>query len=140
MNARNRLKGASVMPPMVTPLTTPPVTSAKPVSEGRRNGSRRSTSKGSGQRFKMLNDFVDITMQQLTPRQAAVWLCLFRDSRNGTASAAQSYIALRCGLQRPTVSTTIGELEDLGLVVIIHRGGINRGLSRYRVCGIASTG
>lgn len=79
-------------------------------------------------------------MQQLTPRQVSVWLCLFRDSRNGTATAAQSYIATRCGLQRPTVSTTIGELEALGLVVIIHRGGINRGLSRYRVCAIVSTG
>ena len=49
-------------------------------------------------------------------------------------TAAQSYIATRCGLERPTVSTTIGELEALGLVVTIHRGGINRGLSQYRVC------
>jgi hypothetical protein len=91
-------------------------------------------------RFKLLNEFIDQTLQQLTPRQVAVWLCLFRDSRNGTATAAQSYIATRCGLQRPTVSTTIGELEALGLVVTIHRGGINRGLSRYRVCAVISTG
>ncbi len=136
MNARNRLSGTEVMPPMSTPQPTP----EKPETAHRTNGSRRSSPKGAGQRFKMLNDFVDITMQQLTPRQTAVWFCLFRDSRNGTASAAQSYIALRCGLQRPTVSTTIGELEALGLVVIIHRGGINRGLSRYGVCAISSTG
>ena len=140
MSDRNRLNGASVMPAMVTPQTPPPATSAKPVSEGRRNGSRRSTSKVSGQRFKMLNDFVDITMQQLTPRQTAVWLRLFRDSRNGTATSEQGYIALRCGLRRPTVSTTIRELEVLGLVVIIYRGGINRGFSRYRVCAVSSTG
>ena len=144
MNARNRLNGASVMPPMSTPQPTPQptpqVTPEKPVTPDRTNGSRRSKPKRSGQRFKMLNDFVDITMQQLSPRQAAVWLCLFRDSRNGTATAAQSYIAQRCGLKRPTVSTTVGELEALGLVVIVHRGGMNRGISRYRVCAISSTG
>lgn len=136
MNDRNRLNGTSVMPPMSTPQTVP----EKPTTQDRTNGRRRSTPKGSGQRFKILNQFVDETMQQLTPRQVAVWLCLFRDSRNGTATAAQAYIAQRCGLQRPTVSTTIGELEALGLVVTIHRGGLNRGLSRYRVSGIVSTG
>jgi DNA-binding MarR family transcriptional regulator len=88
----------------------------------------------------MLNEFVDCTLQQLKPRQAAVWLCLFRDSRNGIATAAQSYIAQRCGLKRPTVSTTISELEKLGLVTTIHRGGINRGLSRYRVSGLITGG
>ncbi len=125
------------MPPMTTPQTT----QEKPTTQSRSNGRKRSTPKrsGAGARFKLLNEFVDQTMQQLTPRQVTVWLCLFRDSRNGTATAAQSYIAQRCGLQRPMVSTTIGELEALGLVVTIHRGGINRGLSRYRVCGIIST-
>jgi hypothetical protein len=106
----------------------------------RSNTRRQSRPKGSAARFKLLNEFIDQTLQQLTPRQVAVWLCLFRDSRNGTATAAQSYIATRCGLQRPTVSTTIGELEALGLVVTIHQGGVNRGLSRYRVSAVISTG
>lgn len=138
----NRLSGVSVMPPMKPPQTTP-VTSEQTVTTDtteRSHTRRQSKPKGSAARFKLLNEFVDQTMQQLTPRQFTVWLCLFRDSRNGTATAAQSYIATRCGLQRPTVSTTIGELEALGLVVTIHRGGINRGLSRYRVCAVISTG
>ncbi len=138
----NRLSGVSVMPPMKPPQTTP-ATSEQTVSTDtteRSNTRRQSKPKESAARFKLLNEFVDQTMQQLTPRQFTVWLCLFRDSRNGTATAAQSYIATRCGLQRPTVSTTIGELEALGLVVTIHRGGINRGLSRYRVSAVISTG
>lgn len=139
----NRLSGVSVMPPMRPPQTTPPATSEQTgttYATERGHPRRQSKPKGSAARFKLLNEFVDQTMQQLTPRQVNVWLCLFRDSRNGTATAAQSYIATRCGLQRPTVSTTIGELEELGLVVTIHRGGINRGLSRYRVCGVISRG
>ncbi len=139
----NRLSGVSVMPPMRPPQTTPPATSEQTGTTDtteRGNPRRQSRPKGSAARFKLLNEFVDQTMQQLTPRQVTVWLCLFRDSRNGTATAAQSYIATRCGLQRPTVSTTIGELEALGLVVTIHQGGVNRGLSRYRVSAVISTG
>ena len=79
-------------------------------------------------------------MQRLTPRPTSVWLCLFRDSRNGVAKSAQVYVAQRCGLKRPTVSTTIGELEALGLVVTIHQGGVNRGLSWYRVSGLMTEG
>jgi len=134
--ALNTLNGASVMPPMEarTPAPEAPAAAAR---KPRRQGN---TPKRSADRFKVLNEFVDRTMQQLTPRQTAVWLALFRDSRNGTATAAQSYIATRCGLKRPTVSTTIGELEALGLVVTIHHGGVNRGLSRYRVSGIVTAG
>ena len=133
---RNRLNGTAVMPAMTKAQTTP----QRPLTPDHSNGRSRKTAKRSGQRFRMLNDFVDQTMQHLTPRQVAVWLCLFRDSRNGTASAAQSYIAQRCGLRRPTVSKTISELELIGPVVTIHRGGINRGFSRYRVCGIVNRG
>lgn len=80
-----------------------------------------------------MNKFIDITMRELSPRQIAVWFCLFRDSRNGVASVSQAYIAERCGLRRPTVSTTIADLEALGLVTTIHTGGVGRGVSKYRV-------
>lgn len=132
MNARNRLNGVSVLPPMTERQRTP----EKPHVDNQRKESTPSTPKRSGQRFKILNDFVDLTMQLLKPSQTKVWLCLYRDSRDGIATAAQTYIAERCGLKRPTVSKTIGELEARGLVVIIHRGGLNRGISKYRVEGI----
>ena len=139
MSDINRLNGVAVMPPLKA--RQPPSDATEKAN--RKNGTKRSagsTPKRSGQRFKMLNDFVDISMQDMTPRQIAVWLCLFRDSRAGVATAAQAYIAKRCGLKRPTVSTTISELEALGLVTTLHRGGINRGLSRYRVNGIIDRG
>jgi hypothetical protein len=89
--------------------------------------------KRDGNRWNELNQFIDVTIRDLAPRQAAVWLCLFRDSRNGVASVSQVYIGERCGLRRPTVSTAIGELEALGLVTTIHAGGVGRGVSKYRV-------
>jgi DNA-binding MarR family transcriptional regulator len=81
----------------------------------------------------MLNQFVDVTMVDLTPRQIKVWLTLYRDSKNGIAQTAQGYIAQRTGLRRPTVSEVIAELEARGLVRTIYAGGLNRGISRYEV-------
>ena len=84
-------------------------------------------------RWHELNQFIDCTMRELKPRQVAVWLTLFRDSRKGVATTSQTDIARRCGLRRPTVSGAIGELEALGLVTTLHQGGLNRGMSRYRI-------
>jgi DNA-binding MarR family transcriptional regulator len=72
-------------------------------------------------------------MAGLTPRQTKVWLVLFRDSREGVARTAQNYIAKRTGLRRPTVSAVIGELAALGLIRIVHAGGLNQGISEYEV-------
>lgn len=96
--------------------------------------------KRDGNRWNELNQFIDITMRDLKPRQRAVWLTLFRDCRNGVASVSQIYIGKRCGLRRPTVSSTIGELEALGLVTTIHTGGVGRGVSRYRVQSMVQRG
>ena len=131
MNAHNKLNGDSVLPPM----TERSRTLEKPTKYAPANSKLQRPPKRSEHRFEPLNAFVDQTMRLLTPSQIKIWFCLFRDSRDGIATVAQSYIAERCGLKRPTVSTAIGELEGLGLVVTIHRGGINRGISKYRVRG-----
>jgi predicted transcriptional regulator len=89
--------------------------------------------KGKANRWQELNNFIDVTMRELSPRQVAVWLILFRDCRNGIARTSQSDIATRSGLRRPTVSATIAELEAFGLIQTLHRGGLNRGLSQYRI-------
>jgi len=96
--------------------------------KGHRTHPKRAT-----ERWAMLNQFVDVTMSTLTPRQIKVWLTLFRDSKNGVAQTAQTYIASRTGLRRPTVSAVIAELEARGLVRTIHSGGLNRGISRYEI-------
>ena len=111
------------------PLRVVPDDGAKP----KQKPQTHTTPKRDANRWHELNNFVDITMRDLKPRQMAVWLTLFRDSRNGVASVSQVYIGERCGLRRPTVSTTIKELEVLGLVTTIHTGGVGRGVSRYRV-------
>ena len=98
-----------------------------------RKPTHHETPKRDANRWHELNNFIDITMRDLKPRQVAVWLTLFRDSRNGVASVSQVYIGERCGLRRPTVSTSIKELEALGLVTTIHTGGVGRGVSKYRV-------
>lgn len=118
-----RLDGARVLPPMEHAQTTP----QRPHRRG------RNTPKRTSGRWETLNAFVDVTMAGLTPRQTKVWLVLFRDSREGVARTAQNYIAKRTGLRRPTVSAVIGELAALGLIRIVHAGGLNQGISEYEV-------
>ena len=89
--------------------------------------------KRDGNRWNELNQFIDVTLRELTPAQAAVWLTLFRDERKGVSKSAQTYIAERCGLSRESVSRAINELERRGLVQTLHQGGLNQGLSWYRV-------
>jgi len=114
-------------------LNDPPPMTPRPKRAETKPTTTNKTPKRDGSRWNELNQFIDVTLRELSPRQVAVWLCLFRDCRNGVASVSQVYIAERCGLRRPTVSTTIAELEALGLVTTIHTGGVGRGVSKYRV-------
>lgn len=134
MNIQGSVNRADVLPPMIPRKSKPARLEAagKKVSPPVAVQSRARSTK-SQERFKILNRFIDDIMGSLNPRQVKVWLCLFRDSRDGVAKSAQAYIAKRCGLKRPTVSTTIAELEELGLVQTVYQGGVNRGISCYRV-------
>ena len=86
-----------------------------------------------GQRFTTLNDFVDHSLSGLTRVEIAVWLVLYRDSRDGSARTAMSDIARRVGCNRCSVVRAMTRLETLGLVKVIYRGGIGKGASRYKV-------
>jgi len=118
----------------------PPLKPLRAVRDEPAKPTRKKPPKRDGTRWQELNNFIDVTMRELNRRQLAVWLTLFRDCRQGIATTSQADIARRCGLRRPTVSTTIGELETLGLIQTIHQGGINRGMSRYRVLSIIKHG
>src|SRR5262249_10511530 len=92
--------------------------------------------KGAAQgRFGLLNAFVDCSMAGLSRAEMAVWLVLFRDCRDGTATTAQSSIAQRAGCNARTVRRALARLERAGLVETLFRGGLRRGPSRYRVGG-----
>ena len=116
------LAGCAVLPPMNSKPRQKPAPANKP----------KQLSK-TGDRFKVLNNFVDFTMRDLKAADVRVWFVLYRDTKGGTAATAQTDIARRAGVSVRTVHGSVKRLERLGLLKVIHRGGLNRGSSRYRV-------
>lgn len=118
------LQGTRVLPPMETKVQAKtPATPAK-------SRSNRQVTSG---RFATLNSFIDFTMGQLPRSYIAVWFILYRDTRNGIARTSQNDIAQRAGVSTRTVRTAIRKLQSLGLLSVVHQGGLNRGTSSYRV-------
>ncbi len=113
-----------------------------PPPDARRNGRHAEQAKGTtagrrtADRFATLNAFVDFTMRDLHRADLLVWLTLYRDTRDGTAATSQADISRRTGLAKRTVIYAMQRLEAAGLVKRIHRGGLRRGTSRYRVSGL----
>lgn len=91
-------------------------------------------------RFRTLNAFVDGALADLTRAEIATWLTLFRDVRDGTARTGYSDLARRAGLDRRSVGRALRRLKARGLIAVICRGGLGRGPSRYRVCGVPRDG
>lgn len=89
--------------------------------------------RATGDRFAVLNSFVDVSLCGLRRPEIAVWLILFRDTRNGTARTGQADIARRAGISPRTVRRSIGRLKAAGLLRIVKRGGPNAGPSIYAV-------
>jgi hypothetical protein len=82
----------------------------------------------------MFNGFVDGVMGTLPPAAALVWVVLWRDTKpSGLARTGIADLARRIGRHRSTVMEGLGVLVDNGLVEIVSRGGIHRGVSTYRV-------
>jgi hypothetical protein len=107
-----------------------------PSGNGRQRHQGENQSKGKGktaERFAVLNNFVDFTLGRLSRAEIAVWFILYRDTREGTARTAYDALARRAGCNRRTVGRVVRRLERLGLLKIVHRGGLGRGPSRYRV-------
>lgn len=110
-----------------------------PSSNGRQRhqGRDRDKPKGkTGERFAVLNAFADFALAELSRGEIAVWLVLYRDTRDGTARTSYDDIARRAGLNRRNVGRAVRRLEGRGLVKVVHRGGLGRGVSRYRVRGL----
>ena len=89
--------------------------------------------RATGDRFATINSFVDFTLGSLTRNEMAVWLVLWRDTKDGTARTSQTDIARRAGIGRRTVVRIIDKLASKGLLRVVHRGGLNRGMNVYRV-------
>jgi DNA-binding MarR family transcriptional regulator len=104
------------------------ISTAEPIA--RRKTSRRR----SRLRFETINAFVDSGMADLNRAELAVWLILFRDTKqDGTARASLDDLARRGGMNRQTASRAVGRLTRRKMLQIIRRGGLNCGPSTYRV-------
>ncbi len=104
-----------------------------------RKAKPKQTNQATVNRFAVLNAFVDCSMKGLSKAESATWLVLYRDTRNGIATTSQADIARRIGTSDRAVRSAIGRLAKLGLLVVVRRGGILQGPSKYRVVGIGKT-
>lgn len=111
----------------------PPLEPSKPASHNENKPLRKAPRSETANRFAVLNSFVDVSLRELTKAETAVWLVLYRDTRNGTARTSQADIARRAGLSVRAVKGAIKRLIKCGLLRRIWKGGLNRGPSIYRV-------
>ena len=119
------LPGCEVLPPMEPPRTHTTATNGKPMKPKR--------TKQTAERFATINAFVDFTLGSLTRNELAVWLILWRDERKGTSRTSQADLARRAGISDRTARRAIERLRRVGLLTVVHRGGLRRGVSTYRV-------
>jgi hypothetical protein len=92
------------------------------------------------ERFAVFNASVDFALADLSRRDIAGWLVLYRDTRDGTARTSYDDLTRPAGLNRRNVGRAIRGLEGWGLVKVVHRGGLRRGVSRYLVRGLPKGG
>jgi len=113
------------------------------LTDGERQAERNGKPKGPAKRkakgrFALLNTFVDFSMGELSRAEIAVWMILYRDSKEGIARTAQADIARRGKIDRRTVGRSLHRLASRGLLKIVHQGGFRRGVSLYRVVGLTT--
>ena len=131
------LPGCSTLPPMNPPTSKATTTGSDHQTGGANEPSGKART---GERFRVLNTFVDFALADLTRAAIAVWLILFRDTRDGTARTGIADIARRAGCNRSTAFRALRELEGRELVKVVYRGGLGKGISRYRVHALAKDG
>ena len=120
------LVGCEVLPAMEP---APKPTSRSQATKTKRTPARRETA----DRFAVLNLFADVTLRGLTRAEIAVWLLLWRDTRDGFARTSQSDLASRAGMNVSTAKRAIARLESRGLLTVVFRGDLWRGPSRYAI-------
>jgi DNA-binding transcriptional ArsR family regulator len=123
-------------PPMEAPSAAPSSRPDRDSPKGKLSGGKGKA----GERFAVLNAFVDFALAGLNRADVAVWLVLYRDTRDGTARTSYDDLARRVGVNRRNVGRALRRLEARGLLTVVHRGGLRRGASRYRVRGLPKDG
>lgn len=119
------------LPPLV-PDAPPPAAAPRPKRPKGPARPRRRRS-AAADRFGLLNDFIDREAAGLNRAELAVWLTLYRDTRDGQARAGRDDLARRSGCDRSTVTRAVASLIARGLLERVRAGGIGRGPATYRV-------
>lgn len=108
-------------------------TTTQPKTVNRRRDDRKKPKRSTGERFKVLNTFVDVGMVGLSKVEVMAWLVLYRDTRDGIACTSMADIAKRSGCSKRSVISAINQLKKRGLLTLVYRGGTFKGANRYRV-------
>lgn len=108
---------------------------APPQRQGQDRAKGKTTGRQAGDRFAVLNAFVDFTLRELTRAELAVWLALYRDTKaaDGLARTSQADLARRAGVNVRTAKRAVAKLCRRGLLAVAYRGSLRRGPSAYRV-------
>lgn len=122
-----RLPGCSVLPPM----------EARPPAHKASEATETKPPKGTANRFRELNSFVDCSMADLSRAELATWLVLWRDTKDGTVRTSMLDVARRIGTTRRAVVNAVAKLAERGLLTVLFRGGLKRGMNVYRVHPLA---
>jgi len=123
------LPGCEVLPPMEP--SKPRTTSNNSKAEKPKRTAKTTATRN---RFAALNAFADFTVRTLDRAAMAVWLLLWRDTKaDGLAKTSQADLARRAGISDRTARRAIERLRRAGLLTVVHRGGLRRGISSYRV-------
>ncbi|MEQ8209399.1 MAG: helix-turn-helix domain-containing protein [Lacipirellulaceae bacterium] len=133
MSEAPKLDGCEVLPPLESTDTRNLTSCREPEIKP------KTTRKRAANRFATLNQFIDETLATLCRGDIAVWMILYRDTRNGTARTSQADIARRGGLSVRGAAKAIKRLEKRGLLRVVYQGGLNRGSSRYSVLPLPDT-
>lgn len=95
---------------------------------------QKTNAKPKRSRFAVLNGFVDASMRGLSRAEIAVWLVLFRDTKqSGLVRTSHTDLARRSGINERSVVNALRELRRRDLVTQVRRGNIHVGPSTYRV-------
>lgn len=126
----NVLPGCSVLPAMQPrKLVLEPPSKLTVGAQPKSHAKAKTTSN----RFAEINAFVDFSMVGLTRVQLATWFVLWRDTRDGIVRTSASDIARRIGASRRAVTDAMAQLRKRGLLTVIQRGGMNRGISVQQI-------
>lgn len=87
------------------------------------------------ERFKMHREFVNNSLKDLTPLQIKIWFVLWDrfSVKTGTAQISIKEFQKLCNASRPHVVKQLSELQSLGLIAVMNKGGPGKGSNAYAI-------